>query len=447
MRQEVELNESQERKLNRIRQKALKNREKIEKMETDSRNKKAAIFYNEFKENEQEKRNTDNVLKSGLATLTSSKDKAVNFMKNKVDDFNKKREQRKVEKEVAEINRKAAKIKQEKLEEEKKQEENKEIAVLPVSEPVETVVDEQAVGNNIVDKQEEVVETDKTQSLDKQDEVVEKQKKEKKALLAGLTKKDKVKTEKVKTKKVKEKRPKAKKVTFVFAILMCLLLFVCLCGGIAAILFASKLLEDKPTLDVENLISPDSTTVYDAQGNKIMELGMYLRENIEYKDMPNHLIDAFLSIEDSRFFEHPGFDIPRFTKAAMANLQSGDFSQGGSTITMQLIKNTYFSIDADDESTIAAREGMSGIKRKMQEIVLALELELRTDITKQQIIAMYINKVNYGDNIRGVQKAAEYYFGKDAKNLNLTESAFLAGLINSPNTYNPYNDLYKEDNY
>nr|MCR4854569.1 transglycosylase domain-containing protein [Erysipelotrichaceae bacterium] len=145
--------------------------------------------------------------------------------------------------------------------------------------------------------------------------------------------------------------------------------------------------------------------------------------------------------------EHPGFDIPRFTKAALANFRTRDFSQGGSTITMQLIKNSYFSIDADDESTIAAREGMSGIKRKMQEIVLSLELENLTDTPKQDIIAMYINKVNYGNNIRGVEKAAQYYFGKSAENLNLSESAFLAGLINSPNTYNPYNDLYKHDNY
>ena len=89
----------------------------------------------------------------------------------------------------------------------------------------------------------------------------------------------------------------------------------------------------------------------------------------------------------SRFFEHPGFDIPRFTKAALENVRTRDFSQGGSTITMQLIKNSYFSIDADEESTIAAREGMSGIKRKMQEIVLALQLENFTDTTKQEIIS------------------------------------------------------------
>ena len=248
-----------------------------------------------------------------------------------------------------------------------------------------------------------------------------------------------------KAKKHKEPRPKGKKITFVFAILTSIVLFFCLVGVIGAGVFAYKLCEGKPELHVEDLISPDSSTIYDSDGNKIMQIGMYLRENIEYENMPNCLIDAFLAIEDSRFFEHVGFDIPRFTKAIIANISSGDFSQGGSTVTMQLIKNSYFSIDDDENSTIAAREGMSGVKRKMQEIVLALQLELIEKVPKQDIIAMYINKVNYGNNIRGVEKAAEYYFGKSAKELTLSESAFLAGIINSPNTYNPYNELYKYD--
>lgn len=249
------------------------------------------------------------------------------------------------------------------------------------------------------------------------------------------------------TRKAKSKRPKAKTFTFIMAILMCIILFFGVVAVAGAGYFAYKLCEDKPELHVSDLVSPDSSTIYDSDGNKIMELGMYLRENISYERMPNCLIDAFLAIEDSRFFEHPGFDIPRFTKAIIENIKVRDFSQGGSTITMQLIKNSYFSIDADDESTIAAREGMSGIKRKMQEIVLALELENFTDTTKQEIIAMYINKVNYGNNIRGVEKAAQYYFGKSAQNLNLSESAFLAGLINAPNDYNPYNEKFKNDNY
>ncbi len=247
--------------------------------------------------------------------------------------------------------------------------------------------------------------------------------------------------------KQKDPRPKGSTVTFVLAIVTCIVLFLGICGVIAAGIFAYKLCEDKPELHVEDLRSPDSSMIFDSNGNKIMEIGMYLRENIDYEEMPNCLIDAFLAIEDSRFYEHIGFDIPRFTKAIIENIKTRDFSQGGSTVTMQLIKNSYFSIDAGEDSTIASRTGMSGIKRKMQEIVLALELENFTETTKQEILAMYINKVNYGNNIRGVQKAAEYYFGKNACELNLTESAFLAGLINSPNTYNPYNDLYKNDNY
>ena len=262
-------------------------------------------------------------------------------------------------------------------------------------------------------------------------------------------KKLRIKKERVKKQRVeKEKtiRPKASKPVFAFAVIMSIIVSLCVVGAIGAGIFAIKLCDGIPTLNKADLVSPDSSIIYDNEGNKIMEVGMYLRENIDYEEMPNCLIDAFLAVEDSRFYEHIGFDIPRFTKAALVNLSTGDFSQGGSTVTMQLIKNSYFSIDADDQSTIAAREGMSGIKRKMQEIVLAIELDLfKQDVTKQEILAMYINKVNYGNNIRGVEKAAEYYFGKRASSLSLPEAAFLAGIINSPNTYNPYNDLYKND--
>ena len=110
---------------------------------------------------------------------------------------------------------------------------------------------------------------------------------------------------------------------------------------------------------------------------------------------------------------------------------------------MQLVKNSYFQVDADGNSTMAASSGMDGVKRKMQEIVLAIEADKTLD--KKEIIALYINKINFGNNIRGVQKAAQYYFGKDAKDLSLVESAFLAGIINAPNNYNPYNELYKND--
>ena len=240
-----------------------------------------------------------------------------------------------------------------------------------------------------------------------------------------------------------EPRPKAKTITKIFATLTAIIAILGICGAIGALVFAGKLLEGKPEFDRTKLESQESSVIYDMNGKEIVELGLYLRENIEYDDMPNSLVDAFLSIEDSRYFEHFGFDIPRFTKAILENLKSGSFGQGGSTMTMQLVKNSYFQVDADGESTMAAHKGMSGVQRKMQEIVLAIEAN--KEVSKKDILALYINKINYGNNIRGVQKAAQYYFGKDASELGLVESAFLAGIINAPNNYNPYNELYKHD--
>ncbi|MBR4122277.1 MAG: transglycosylase domain-containing protein, partial [Erysipelotrichaceae bacterium] len=144
--------------------------------------------------------------------------------------------------------------------------------------------------------------------------------------------------------------------------------FLGITACVFALLMSKDMLKDKPELDIAKLQSPDSTTIYDSEGNVIIELGLYLRENIEYDDMPTSLIDAFLAIEDSRYFTHFGFDIPRFTQAAITNLKSGDFSQGGSTVTMQLVKNSYFQVDAGTDSTIAEREGMGGVQRKAQEI-------------------------------------------------------------------------------
>ena len=244
-------------------------------------------------------------------------------------------------------------------------------------------------------------------------------------------------------KNTKEPRPKAKKGTFILAIIVSAIVVLGICVGIGCLIFASNLLEGKPEFAAENLKAENSSIIYDAEGNELVELGLYLRENIPYEEMPTCLVDAFLAIEDSRYFSHFGFDIPRFLKAAIANVRSGDFSQGGSTITMQLIKNTYFQVDAGSDSTIADRDGMSGVKRKMQEIVLAMEAN--HSVSKEEIFADFLNKINFGNNIRGIEKASQYYFGKSARELNISESAFLAGIINAPNNFNPYNELYKND--
>lgn len=207
---------------------------------------------------------------------------------------------------------------------------------------------------------------------------------------------------------------------------------LCTLFGLIVVIF---LLNGKPQVDINDFVSPESSKVYDKNGEVIAELGMTIRENVTYDELPNSLIDAFVAVEDSRFFEHNGFDVPRFTKALISNLASMSFGQGGSTFTMQLVKNTYF---VDDEAGINAPKKLS---RKAQEIADAMELETLTN--KKTIMELYLNKLNFGGsrNIRGVEKAAEYYFGKKVTDLNLAESALLAGVINAPNAYNPFNNL------
>ncbi len=202
--------------------------------------------------------------------------------------------------------------------------------------------------------------------------------------------------------------------------------------GIGVIKYMTK---DMPKLNITNFIGDESSNIYDADGNLIIELGTYFRENVSYNQMPESLVDAFLSIEDSRYFEHNGFDIPRFSAAAISNITSGDLTgQGGSTFTMQLVKNSYFSVDAGDESTTYSAG--KGIAYKIQQIVLSVQLEQK--LNKKQIFELYVNRLNFGQNIRGVEMASRYYFGKSVGQLNLSESALLAGIVNLPNTYNPY---------
>jgi len=220
----------------------------------------------------------------------------------------------------------------------------------------------------------------------------------------------------------------------ILTVFMVLVVSIYVVGGIYAVRYANKLLKGMPTLNVDDLISTESSKIYDGNGTLLTEIGTYYRENIPYEQMPESLIDAFLSVEDSRFFEHNGFDIPRFTKSILETVLHHN-TQGGSTFTMQLVKNTYFSIEDGDNST----ERSATLSYKVQQIVLSMQLEKQ--LSKREIFELYVNKLNFGDRIRGVQKAAQYYYGKNANQLTLAESALLAGIINLPNTYNPYNYL------
>jgi penicillin-binding protein 1A len=235
-----------------------------------------------------------------------------------------------------------------------------------------------------------------------------------------------------------KKKTKINKVNL-WATIVSIIAALGLVGLVAGIGLIAALLRNKPTLNPSDFDQAESSVIYDSQGEEIANLGIVIRQNVEYEEIPNCVIDAFVAIEDSRYFQHNGFDVPRFTKAILENIRTMSFGQGGSTFTMQLVKNTYFT--NDDTGEQASRSGASGVRRKAQEIALAMELEEVK--SKQDIFESYVNKLNFGgsNNIRGIQKAAQYYFGKDLKECGLVEGALLAGVINAPNYYNPFYNL------
>lgn len=197
----------------------------------------------------------------------------------------------------------------------------------------------------------------------------------------------------------------------------------------------------------DGLSTLSNSRIYDNAGNLVYEFGEEIREDITYDRIPQDVIDAFLAIEDSRFFDHNGFDLPRFIASAINNLRSGEFSQGGSTLTMQMIDNAF---TRNQENKILEEKGsiskIEQVELKIQEIYLSLIAE--QSISKEQIFEYYVNRIWFGSggNTRGIQKAAQYYFSKDVSQLNLSEAAFLAGSVNAPDRYNPMNNLYDVEN-
>ena len=221
------------------------------------------------------------------------------------------------------------------------------------------------------------------------------------------------------------------------AIVVSVFLVLAILVSSSGIAYIAVVISGAPTLDSNDFVMSDSSKLFDSDGNLITDVGYQIRENISYDDMPQVLIDAFVAIEDSRFFEHNGFDIPRFAKAMVENVLSMSFAQGGSTFTMQLVKGTYF----ETEEATAVRSGLAGVNRKIKEIYVALQAE--KVLSKKRILELYLNRINYGvpGNKRGVQTAAQYYFGKDVQDITLVEAAMLAGVINAPNAFNPMSNL------
>ena len=210
------------------------------------------------------------------------------------------------------------------------------------------------------------------------------------------------------------------------ALLLVTLLVASSCASIA------EQLSNLPKLRDEDLDFnlDESSVILDAQGRRITTLhGEQNRSVVKLKFISKELQNAVVAIEDARFYEHDGVDLRAILRAAVANVSSGEIRQGGSTITQQYVKNVIIS-----PNEIAERS----LERKIDEAALSRQLEER--LPKQEILRRYLNTVYFGNGAYGAEAAAETYFGKKADDLNLREAATLAGIIRSPNAYDPIDE-------
>ena len=219
------------------------------------------------------------------------------------------------------------------------------------------------------------------------------------------------------------KKLNSKKIIQVVTMLILCLILVFAC------IFGYSVYKDTATFDSKKLLSSGASVMYDSNGDIMYTYGSQengTRKNVTYDDLPQVLVDAIVAAEDSRFFEHNGFDLPRIVKAALSNLKAGDITGGGSTITQQLIKKTYFP---DAQRTYS---------RKFSEIILAIQADKA--LSKEEILTLYLNKIYFGRSTSsiGIAAATKYYFNKDVSELTLPEAAMLAGSLNSPYNYDPY---------
>ena len=209
-----------------------------------------------------------------------------------------------------------------------------------------------------------------------------------------------------------------RKILFIFIIF--LIFFLILVTSIFIYIAATA-----PDFDTSALYKSEPTTILDKNNEVITKIGVENRKIITYDEIPEVLINAIIATEDSRFFNHKGIDIPRFLKATFQHI-TGNPNGGASTITMQISKNIY-----TDTNT----KGLKGLKRKLTDVYMSV-FKIEPYYSKKNILEFYINSFYLG-NCYGIELTSQLYFGKSAKDLNLSESALIAGLFQSPYGYNP----------
>jgi penicillin-binding protein 1A len=225
-------------------------------------------------------------------------------------------------------------------------------------------------------------------------------------------------------KKEKGKRVKPKsKFKKILRMILMLALIMGILGLLAVCFFLSHIVKSAPAFDPNNLYRKEASIIYDSNGDILAKIGREIRDKISYYDLPEVFIDAIIATEDARFFQHNGFDLPRFFSAGFGQIK-GQFAGGASTISMQVVKNSFTSTE-------------QSYVRKFTDIYLSI-FKLEKKYTKEEIIEFYVNTPYLGNNSYGVAEAARNYFGKEISDINLTEAAMLAGLFQAPSAYDPY---------
>ena len=219
---------------------------------------------------------------------------------------------------------------------------------------------------------------------------------------------------------------------FLLKIALAMFLILCFDSFAIGIGFVRGAIDAAPSLDILD-VQPQgyASQIYDADGNLMQTLVMEgsNREEVSFDQLPADLVNAFIAIEDSRFYEHNGIDLKGILRAAYVGITSGRFSEGASTITQQLIKNNV--LQGGYETSMADK-----LRRKIQEQFLAVKLEDQLG-SKETILEYYLNTINLGGNCLGVQTAAHRYFGKNVWELTLSECTVLAATTSNPSRYNP----------
>lgn len=197
------------------------------------------------------------------------------------------------------------------------------------------------------------------------------------------------------------------------------------CLGVASYLWSDGVFEseEEQIAKITSAIVPDSSVVYDKDGEKIGEYYNFYHIFIPYDQIPKPMIEALLAVEDRKFFAHKGVDWRSMGRALVAIISSGHFRQGGSTITMQLVKNYLLTREKK-------------VSRKVREIILAYYVE--KNLSKERILELYLNTMFMGHGAYGVGAASQTYFGKPLQELQTNEFALLAGLFQAPSAYNPH---------